>query len=477
MLVARRVGVGAGGDGAHGAADGHRAARAVVARSDAVGGVKALGGGDGGHTASDGDGAARAFVAAADASPIVATSGRDGAASDADVVARASVAAADACRIVATSGRDGAASDADGAARASVAAADASPIVVATSGGDGAASDADVAARVFVAAAAADACRIVAALGVDGAASDADVAARVFVAAADAGCICAALGVDGAALNHDVAAGDLIAAADARAEAVAAGRERAGALDGQRLVLRNEDAGIVLIESLHRVRAAEDDGGIAQAGDARPFAAADAHAVDGHAVERHRGAVGNRDFHVIAQRASHGVAVLNGSGRRHSREVERRPSGSRGLHLLQRHALHPRLVLGRGDNQHRLAGLDGIGAVGVGIHVGQRVAGLHLPSLRHAGEGAHLRAGGRLVAVHLNLFYALTPHIATINGCAIYFRCLIRFCGFYYKWSFAVCSSTIGVVIEYTFGDGISFGMGDGCYPTVSPPSPVSVVF
>ena len=475
MLVARRVGVGAGGDGAHGAADGHRAARAVVARSDAVGGVKALGGGDGGHTASDGDGAARAFVAAADASPIVATSGRDGAASDADVVARASVAAADACRIVATSGRDGAASDADGAARASVAAADASPIVAATSGGDGAASDADVAARVFVAAA--DACRIVAALGVDGAASDADVAARVFVAAADASCTIATSGGDGAALNHDVAAGYLPAAADAASKAVAAGRERAVALDGQRLVLRNEDAGIVIIESLHRVSAAEDDGGIAQAGDARPCVTAVAHAVDGHAVECHRGAVGDGDFHVGAQRASQGVAVLNGSGRRHSREVERRPSGSRGLHLLQRHALHPRLVLGRGDNQHRLAGLDGIGAVGVGIHVGQRVAGLHLPSLRHAGEGAHLRAGGRLVAVHLNLFYALTPHIATINGCAIYFRCLIRFCGFYYKWSFAVCSSTIGVVIEYTFGDGISFGMGDGCYPTVSPPSPVSVVF
>ena len=98
-----------------------------------------------------------------------------------------------------------------------------------------------------------------------------------------------------------------------------------------------------------------------------------------------------------------------------------------------------------------------------------------------SGVGGHLDVGlggggRRHIAIHLNRFYTLTPHIATINGCSIYSRRLILFCGFYYKGSFAVCSSTIGVVIEYTFGDGISFGSGDGCYPSVSPPSPVSEV-
>ena len=58
------------------------------------------------------------------------------------------------------------------------------------------------------------------------------------------------------------------------------------------------------------------------------------------------------------------------------------------------------------------------------------------------------------VAIDLNLFY--TFRRVCQNGGAVYFRCLILFCGFYYKGSFAVCSCTIGVVIEYTFGDGIS---------------------
>ena len=199
-LVARLVGVGAGGDGASGAraaddiavaveraADGDRAARATIAGADAVWGVAALGGGEGGHTVGDGDGAARAIAAAADASPIFDTSGVDGAASDADVAARgAFAAAADASPILATIGGDGAASDADGAARATT------------------------------------------------------------IAAADASRIFATSGGDGAAGNHDVATGDLKAGADAATHAVTSGRERAAALDSQGLVLRNIDAGIFI---------------------------------------------------------------------------------------------------------------------------------------------------------------------------------------------------------------------------------------
>ena len=76
------------------------------------------------------------------------------------------------------------------------------------------------------------------------------------------------------------------------------------------------------------------------------------------------------------------------------------------------------------------------------------------------------------IAIHINLFY--TFRRPCLNGGTIYLRCLILFCGFYYKGSFAVCCCTIGVVIEYAFGDGISISWSDSCNPTVSPPSPVS---
>ena len=80
----------------------------------------------------------------------------------------------------------------------------------------------------------------------------------------------------------------------------------------------------------------------------------------------------------------------------------------------------------------------------------------------------------RSVPIYLNLFYALRR--IRQNGGAIYFRCLILFRGFYYKWSFTVCSGTIGIVIEYTFGDGISISRGDSCRPTIAPPAPDSSV-
>ena len=90
-------------------------------------------------------------------------------------------------------------------------------------------------------------------------------------------------------------------------------------------------------------------------------------------------------------------------------------------------------------------------------------------------DGEGVGAGGissrRSVAIYLNLFY--TFRLACQNGCAIYSRRFVPFRSFHYKWGFAVCSSTIGIVVEYTFGDGISFGRGDGGLPTVSPPSPI----
>ena len=49
---------------------------------------------------------------------------------------------------------------------------------------------------------------------------------------------------------------------------------------------------------------------------------------------------------------------------------------------------------------------------------------------------------------------------------------LILFRSFHYKWSFAVCSSTFFIVIEYAFCDCISISRIDSCCPTISPPSP-----
>ena len=94
---------------------------------------------------------------------------------------------------------------------------------------------------------------------------------------------------------------------------------------------------------------------------------------------------------------------------------------------------------------------------------------------RHVGNGVEGRRR-RSIPIYLNLFYTLTLIIATINGCAIYSWRLIFLRGFHYKWRFTVCCLTIGIVIKYTFGDGISISRGDGCRPTISPPSPVSEI-
>ena len=79
-------------------------------------------------------------------------------------------------------------------------------------------------------------------------------------------------------------------------------------------------------------------------------------------------------------------------------------------------------------------------------------------------------ASRRGVAVDLNLGY--TFRLVCQNGSAVYLRCLIFLRGFYNKGSFAVGSGSVGVVVEYTFRDGISFGSGDGGRPTVSPTIP-----
>ena len=152
------------------------------------------------------------------------------------------------------------------------------------------------------------------------------------IASADAGTIDAAPSRDVAALYVDVAAGNLIASADAGTIAVAAGGELAVALraarDGERRARRHMDAGIVTMESLHRVLRAvlQDDGGVAQAVEARPLVIFVVITDDDHAVQRHRGVGGNADLHVGTEPARDGHAVGGGgklSGRfsRQLREV------------------------------------------------------------------------------------------------------------------------------------------------------------
>ena len=111
------------------------------------------------------------------------------------------------------------------------------------------------------------------------------------------------------------------------------------------------------------------------------------------------------------------------------------------------------------------------GVVRAGIVVGLLHQSGAVP--RHVGNGVE-GSCRRSVPIHLNLFY--TFRLVCQNGCAIYFRCLILFRSFHYKWRFTVCCCTILIVIEYAFGDGISFGSVDCCCPAVSPPSPVSDV-
>lgn len=79
------VGIGALADGAHIAADGHRAARATGARADAVGGTTSFSDGDAVHVVGDGNVTARGIIAAANGSRIFSSMGCDGTSIDNDV--------------------------------------------------------------------------------------------------------------------------------------------------------------------------------------------------------------------------------------------------------------------------------------------------------------------------------------------------------------------------------------------------------
>ena len=93
---------------------------------------------------------------------------------------------------------------------------------------------------------------------------------------------------------------------------------------------------------------------------------------------------------------------------------------------------------------------------------------------RHVGNGVEGRRR-RSIPIHLNLCY--TFRCICQNWRTIYLWCLILFRSFHHKWRFTVCCFTIGIVIKYAFGDGISISRGDSCRPTIAPPSPVSEVF
>ena len=222
------------------------------------------------------------------------------------------------------------AADGDGAAGATIARTNSVVAALSFCGGDAghAVGDGDVAARGIVVSAA-DACGTGAASGRNSAAADGDVAARALPSAAYTCSTVIAIGRNGAPTDDDIAARVPPTATDARATVTARGVERAAALDGEGLVGSYVDAGTAT-SSLHAVGRAsiQDDGGVAQAADARPRVAAvvgDGGVV--HAVEGHRGAVGDGDLGLGAARAGEDVAV-----------TERHVSASRG----QRHHIGSR---------------------------------------------------------------------------------------------------------------------------------------
>ena len=186
-------------------------------------------------------------------------------------------------------------------------------IFVALYGGDAghAAGDGDIATVSRIAAA--DSCSGITARGSDSAARDGDVTACLS-AAADAWSTITTRSGDVAARDGDVTAIKSNSTSDAGSRAIAAGIERARALDGHGLVLWHVDAGIMRIESLHTIRAAEDDGCIALAGNAGIVVDTAVRAIDVHIIEYHRSAVGDGNLHVRGQCTSEGLAVLGGIG-------------------------------------------------------------------------------------------------------------------------------------------------------------------
>ncbi len=235
--------------------------------------------------------------------------------------------------------------------------------------------DGDVAAGRIIASRS-DAGSILATRSIDRAAADGDGVARSRASRADAGSNIATRGCDVAALDDDVTAGNLISAAYAAAFSIAAGRELAcagrAALDGECLVLWHVNAGISRMESLHRVLAAvgQDDGGVALAGEAGVFTITPgAVCIDARAVERHRGAVGNRNLHVCAECARQRRSVLNGRSSSHLRQVD----GLVGIRT--------------GGDIACLCAADGHGAAGATLACTDAIRSIFAFRSRHAGDG------------------------------------------------------------------------------------------
>ena len=142
---------------------------------------------------------------------------------------------------------------------------------------------------------------------------DMDAAAGSLVAAADAGGTGFAIRINEAALDVDVAAGELVAAADAGAPVIAVGVERAAALDRQRLVRRDVDAGIIHVEALDPVHALKYERRVALAGEAGPQAVRVAAVEDDvDRPEGHRRAVGDGHLGLVGHCTEDGHAVVRG---------------------------------------------------------------------------------------------------------------------------------------------------------------------
>ena len=247
------IGVRASGNSTHIAADGDGAAGAggiaIFALADATGSVHALSGGHAGHTAGNGDIAATAIVVSTtDAGTISSASCCDCAAGNVDIAAFATLSATDAGTTLS-------------------------------------------------------------ALCCDCATADGDIAAGVSTSA-DAGTTKFTSCCDCAVLDNNIAARISISAAYTGTIAVAAGVERAGAFDGERLASGHMDAWITYMKSLHSIRTAENDGCVALAGDASPLVViAVVHAIDGDVIECHHCTVGDGNLHVRGQRAGEDFAV------------------------------------------------------------------------------------------------------------------------------------------------------------------------
>ena len=249
-------------------------------------------------------------------------------------------------------------------------AADARGIRAARGGDLRRAADGDVAAghRGFIRISAADARGIAAALCGDGAARDGDGAAGTFFSAADAGTSVCACRIDGAALDHDVAASASVTTADTSAVVGRSG-ELASTTNGECLALGHINAGLIPF-AFHAVYTFQDDGGVAQAFDARKggFVGITDAGV-GQVEERHGGAFLDHQMCVRTARACHKLTV----GDRHLASLRR--DGARGL-LGQRH---------RAIVKHAVLEAAFRGGLHAGVHIATLVGSRHHETVTRSG--------------------------------------------------------------------------------------------